>query len=83
MAYYFFDVWVIPTMLVVGIIVWIGIKAVRKLNMPKVVLNERDRPIPDVVKDHPFTVNPILWVILVSSIFILIVIFYYWGSSSY
>ena len=81
MAYYFFDVWVIPTILVIGVIALIGFKSVRKLNMPKVVLNEQDRPIPEVVKDHPFTVNPILWVILVSAVFIAIVIFYYWASS--
>lgn len=76
------DVWVWPLAVVTAIIVWISVKSVvRTRKSMQFELNEQDAPIPDAIEDHPFTLNPILWVILIATIFSFIVIFYYWASS--
>jgi len=75
------DIWPFPLAIVIVIIAAIGWKSVRSWNRMNVVLNEIDQRIPDAVEDHPFTVNPIIWVIGVASLFILFVIFFYWASS--
>lgn len=75
------DIWTIPVVIVIVICGIIGWKSVRNWNEPVVRLNEQDQRIPEAVEDHPFTVNPIIWVIGVVSLFILFVIFYYWASS--
>ncbi|MDW0111949.1 MULTISPECIES: hypothetical protein [Sporosarcina] len=76
------DIWTVPVVIVILIIAYIGWKSVRNWNEPVVRLNNKDQQIPEVVEENPFTVNPIIWVIAVASVFILFVIFYYWASSS-
>ncbi len=74
------DVWTVPLILVVLIICVIGITAVLKWNKAVIVIGE-DGPIPAEIEEHPFTLNPIIWVVLVATFFIGIVIFYYAASS--
>ena len=76
------DIWTIPVMVVIVIITVIAWKSVRNWTTPVVRINEQDQRIPEAVEDHPFTVNPIIWVIGIASLFILFVIFYYWASSA-
>ena len=47
------------------------------------LVNGQDSAIPKAIEEHPFTLNPIIWVIAVAGIFMFIVIFYYATSSSY
>ncbi|MCG7342700.1 hypothetical protein MHZ92_01070 [Sporosarcina sp. ACRSL] len=75
-------IWIIPLLIVFAIIGFIAWKAVRKWDMvAATTFDEKDHAIPRAVEKHPFTLNPIIWVIGVASIFILFVIFYYWASS--
>ncbi|MDW0115899.1 hypothetical protein QTL97_02945 [Sporosarcina thermotolerans] len=73
-------IWVIPLAIVFFIIGAIGWKAVRSWNTG-VVLNENDHDVSDAIEDHPMSLNPIIWVIAVATLFILFVIFFYWASS--
>ena len=77
------DIWTIPLIIVVLIICLIGFASVRKFAKADRVVNGQDSAIPEVIEDHPFSVNPIFWVILVATFFTGIVIFYYATSSSY
>lgn len=76
------DIWTIPVVIIIAIIAVISWKSVRNWNAPVVRLNEEDQRIPEAIEDHPFTVNPIIWVIGIAALFILSVIFYYWASSA-
>lgn len=75
------DIWTVPLIIVILIICLIGIKSVRKWNKADPVVDGKDSSIPEAIEDHPFTLNPIIWVILVASAFTFIVIFYYATSS--
>ncbi|GEN83997.1 hypothetical protein SLU01_23090 [Sporosarcina luteola] len=75
------DVWTFPLAIVILVIAFIGWKAIKNWNQMNVALEERDSGVSEVVEDHPFTANPILWVIGVAALFILFVIFFYWASS--
>ncbi len=79
-----FDIWAIPIGVVVALIVIIGVLSIRKKPdyNPEGVLNRQDRSVAKPIEDHPFTLNPILWVILLAALFAVIVIFYYWASFS-
>lgn len=77
-----FDIWMVPIAIVIAIIILIGLLSVLKKPAynPEGVLNRQDRSTAEPIEDHPFTLNPILWVILVSSLFVGIIIMYYWAS---
>lgn len=75
------DIWLIPVVIVIAISAFIAVKSVRNWNSPVVRLNEQDQRIPEAIEDHPFTVNPIIWIIAIVSLFVLFIIFYYWASS--
>jgi hypothetical protein len=75
------DIWTVPLIIVVLVICLIGFVSVRKWNKANVVVEGQDSQIPAEIEDHPFTLNPIIWVILVAGLFILTVIFYYATSS--
>ncbi|PIC81537.1 hypothetical protein CSV75_07130 [Sporosarcina sp. P18a] len=72
------DIWLWPMVFVTVIMLGIGIAGVGKMSRA-FQLNEKDR-IPNVVAKHPFTMNPLLWIIIIASVFIFIIIFYYWAS---
>lgn len=77
-----FDVWTVPVAVVIAIIGLIGVLAVRKepeFN-PEGVLNRQDRSVAEPIEDHPFALNPIIWVCLVAALFMVIIIMYYWAS---
>ncbi|MFC5602896.1 hypothetical protein [Sporosarcina koreensis] len=75
-------IWIIPTAIVFVICGLIGWKAVRKWDaIAASSFTEKDHRIPEAIEDHPFSLNPIIWVIGVTTLFILFVIFYYWASS--
>ncbi|WP_336823370.1 hypothetical protein [Sporosarcina sp. USHLN248] len=78
---FMWDIWPVPIGIVIIVIGAVCFFSVRSYNRMKVVLNERDQNVPDNVENHPFTMNPILWVIGIAALFILFVIFYYWASS--
>jgi hypothetical protein len=71
------DIWTIPFIIVVIIIITICIFAVKKTSRAVGILNEKNAPIPEAVEDHPFTLNPIFWIILVAALFVGIIILYY------
>ena len=72
------DIWTIPFIIVVIIICAISIISAQKSRRASVgLLNERDAEMPKAVEDHPFTLNPILWIIMVAALFIGIMILYY------
>ena len=70
------DIWTGPLIVVIVIICLICIAAVRKTpsEVPEI---EGRTEIKEVIEDHPFTLNPILWIILVAVAFMGIVIVYY------
>lgn len=76
------DVWAVPLITVVLIICLIGFISVKKWNKAAVVVVDgQNDQIPGPIEEHPFTLNPIIWIVLVAVFFIGIVIFYYAASS--
>ena len=71
------DIWTIPFIIVVIVICTICAVSVRKTERTAGILNEKNAEIPDAIEEHPFTLNPILWIILVSAIFVGLIILYY------
>ncbi|QUW21720.1 hypothetical protein JSQ81_18370 [Sporosarcina sp. Marseille-Q4063] len=71
------DIWTIPFIIVVIIISTICILSVQKSSRAVGILNEKDAAMPEAIEDHPFTLNPIFWIILVATLFVGIIIFYY------
>lgn len=69
-------VWIIPFTIVAAIVIWITVYGIYKTSKSNVLVDGRDE-INETIQEHPFTLNPIIWVILVSTIFIGIVIAYY------
>ncbi len=68
--------WLIPTLITSGIIILIGILSVRKTVKFDMQL-EREDIIPEKIAEHPFTLNPIIWIIFIALAFMGIVIVYY------
>lgn len=77
------DIWIVPMVIVVVIICAIALASTRKSHRANALGNGQDSAIPKAIEEHPFTLNPIIWVIAVAGIFMFIVIFYYATSSSY
>ena len=75
------DVWTVPFISVVLIICIIGLISAKKWNKAEVVVDGQDNQISGPIEEHPFTLNPIIWIVLVAVFFIGIVIFYYAASS--
>jgi len=75
------NAWTVPFITVVLIICIIGYISVKKWNKATVVINGTDDQISGPIEEHPFTLNPIIWIALVAAIFIGIVIFSYAASS--
>ncbi|NYF24061.1 hypothetical protein [Sporosarcina sp. JAI121] len=76
------DIWTVPLIIVVLIIGLISFVSVRKWNKANAAVEVQDSRNPAVVEeDHPFTLNPIIWIALASVFFMGIVIFYYATSS--
>lgn len=74
-------IWAVPLIIVVLIICMIGFVSVKKWNKAEAVIGAQGSQITAESEDHPFTLNPIIWVALVAVFFIGIVIFYYATSS--
>lgn len=72
-------VWVIPYILVAAIVSWITVASIRKSSKLTSITTGKD-DIAQEIEEHPFTLNPIIWIILVATIFIGIVIVYYAGN---
>ncbi|PID22489.1 hypothetical protein CSV61_02260 [Sporosarcina sp. P3] len=72
------DFWLWPMVFVSAIMLGIGLAGARKTSR-SFQLNEKNK-IPDIAAEHPYAMNPLLWIIMVASAFIFIVIFYYWAS---
>lgn len=79
---YMWDIWIMPLIFVVLLISFICIVAERKSRRSGKLLESRDE-IGEAIAEHPFTLNPLVWVALVSVSFIFIIIIYYAASSSY
>ena len=76
------QMWVWPTLGVVFLICAISVYATRQIgHMEKRRVDGHDTPIPQEVKEHPFSMNPIFWAFLAAFIFMAIVISYYASSS--
>ena len=60
------DIWTVPLVFVIVIICLIGFASVRKWHRADPVVNGQDSAIPEAIEEHPFTLNPIIWVILVA-----------------
>lgn len=71
------DIWTVPLIFVILLILLIGLLSIRKWRNMDPVVHGKDSSIPDAIEEHPYTLNPIFWVILVATFFIGIVIFYY------
>ena len=71
------SMWVWPLILVI-----LGIIAISYFSTVSVARHQDksqvlDKGVSEKVQEHPFTLNPILWAILLAALFIGIVIFYY------
>lgn len=69
-------VWITPLFIVTFLLVWITISSIRKTSKLMSLTKGRDE-ISETVEEHPFTVNPIIWIILIATVFMGIVIAYY------
>lgn len=70
------DIWTGPLIIVIVIICLISIFAVRKSSREVREVEGRTEINSAIVK-HPFTLNPLLWIILIAVTFMGIVITYY------
>ena len=75
------DIWTVPFVIVVLIIISISVVSVWKWNKAFAVISGQDIQTAAENEDHPFKLNPIIWIALTALFFILIVIFYYAASS--
>lgn len=69
-------IWITPFVIVFILIIGITVYGIRKTSKANVLVDGRDE-ISEVIEEHPFTLNPIIWVILVATVFIGFVIAYY------
>ena len=74
------DVWTVPFIIVVLVICIISFIAVKKWNKVTVVVDGQDDQISGPIEEHPFTLNPIIWIVLVA-VFSWNCHFYYAASS--
>lgn len=70
------SVWITPFVIVAILIVGITVYGIRKTSEANVLVDGRDE-ISKTIEEHPFTLNPIIWIIFVATVFIGIVIAYY------
>ena len=76
-------IWTWPLLGVIFIICAIGFVMTRRIMVFERKRGQtNDTPIPVAVKDHPFTLNPILWVLVAALVFVSILIGYYYATSS-
>ncbi len=77
-------IWTWPLL---GVVLFIS--AIGLYSTWRVMTFERDRqevndsPIPQAVKNHPFSLNPILWSLIAALILMFVIIAYYATSSPY
>jgi len=75
-------IWIWPLLSVILLIVIAAYYATRQVTLLE---NRRkqvnDTPIPQAVKEHPYSLNPVVWVYVSALVFIAIVIAYYAASS--
>ncbi|WP_017381296.1 hypothetical protein [Paenisporosarcina sp. TG-14] len=77
-------IWAWPLVFVIFIISAIGFYATWRIMVFDRKRQEvNDSPIPQTMKDHPFVLNPIIWVYLTALVFVTILIAYYVASSPY
>ncbi|MDS9470423.1 hypothetical protein [Sporosarcina pasteurii] len=62
--------------------IWITVAAIRKSSRLNSLAVGRDE-IPEAVEEHPFRLNPVIWVIFIASLFIAFVIVYYASGASF
>ena len=75
------DIWAWPLLGVVIIISAIGLYSTLSImKFENRRLQTNDSPVSQEVKQHPYTMNPIVWVLLAALVFIAIVIAYYTAS---
>lgn len=74
------SIWFVPTLITAGIIILIGVVSVRKTWRFDMQLEQEDL-IPQKIAEHPFTLNPIIWIIFIALAFMGIVIVYYATTS--
>jgi len=75
------DIWAWPLLGVVIIISAIGLYSTLSImKFENRRLQANDSPVSQKVKQHPYTMNPIVWVLLAALVFIAIVIAYYTAS---
>lgn len=71
------DIWLWPTIAVSLLILAIGLASFRRMDRTVAETENGEDRIADEVRDHPFTLNPLLIVIAVAAVFIGMVIIYY------
>ena len=71
------DIWLWPTIAVSLLILAIGLASFRRMDRTVAETEDGEDMIADEVRDHPLTLNPILIVIAVATVFIGVVIVYY------
>lgn len=77
-------IWAWPLVFVIFIISGIGFYATWRIMVFDRKRQEvNDAPIPQTMKEHPFVLNPIIWVYLTALVFVTILIAYYVASSPY
>lgn len=69
-------VWVVPLIIVNVLLLWVTLTAIRKSSRLASLATGRDE-IPEIVEEHPFKINPIIWIILIAAAFMGFVIAYY------
>ncbi len=69
-------VWFVPFIIVTIMLAWVTIASIRKTSKLNALTSGRDE-ISETVEEHPFTLNPIVWIILIATVFMGIVIVYY------
>lgn len=71
------SMWIFPYIVLTVIVSVISVLSIRKTNEASPLKTGKDHAIPEVIENHPFTLNPIIWAYLIVAAFIFIVIVYY------
>lgn len=77
-------IWLYPAIITgVLLLVWSYYVTMRVAKETEQQATTEDTPIHEAIKDHPFLLNPIIVMYFIMNLFLGIIIFYYWATTSY
>lgn len=78
---YLWDIWIIPLLFVMGLIVFICIVAESKIRRSGKILESRE-DVAEAIQEKPITLNPVVVAGIIAAIFMFIIIYYYAATAT-